>query len=201
MSATYVVTDIEADGLSPVRNSMLSFASVAIEPSGHVLDEFEAVLEPRPDREPSARTMAFWHTQPEAYAAATRDPQPPAQVMARYVDWVRGLPAPRLFAARPLAFDGGWIDHYLDTFAGCRAMVGADNEVPLFDGSGLDLPSFAAAIDGLGHVDGTSAAFPAEWYGDVPHTHRAIDDARGYANVLTRLLAMAGARTSAEVSS
>ena len=44
---TFVVTDVELDGPSPLRNSMLSFASVAIDGRGAVLDQFEAVLTPR----------------------------------------------------------------------------------------------------------------------------------------------------------
>ena len=29
---------------------------------------------------------------------------------------------------------------------------------------------------------------PTSWFGDVPHTHRAIDDALGYAMLLRTLL-------------
>jgi hypothetical protein len=29
---------------------------------------------------------------------------------------------------------------------------------------------------------------PPEWFGDIAHTHRAIDDARGYAHLLGVLL-------------
>ena len=61
---TFVVTDIEADGPSPLESSMLSFASVACDVTGTVLDEFEAVLEPRSDRQPNPMTMAWWKTQP-----------------------------------------------------------------------------------------------------------------------------------------
>ena len=41
---TFVVTDIEADGPSPLESSMLSFASVAFDVDVIVLSEFEAVL-------------------------------------------------------------------------------------------------------------------------------------------------------------
>ena len=68
---TFVVTDIEADGPNPLESSMLSFASVACDIEGTVLDEFEAVLTPRADRKPSPDTMAWWETQPEAWAHAT----------------------------------------------------------------------------------------------------------------------------------
>ena len=32
---------------------------------------------------------------------------------------------------------------------------------------------------------------PIEWFGDVEHTHRAIDDARGYAHLLVSVLQQA----------
>jgi hypothetical protein len=54
---TFVVTDIEADGPSPLDSSMLSFASVACDITGKVLDEFEAVLEPRSGRAPHPDTI------------------------------------------------------------------------------------------------------------------------------------------------
>jgi hypothetical protein len=193
---TFVVTDVELDGPSPLRNSMLSFASVAIDGRGAVLDEFEAVLQPRGGHVADERTAAWWKTQPDAYAEATRDPEPPEIVMPRYVAWLETLPSPRVFAARPLMLDGVWIDHYLDVFAGKRVMTMPGAGTPLFSGVGLDIASFAAAVAGLDHVTLMGKPFDADWLGNVPHTHRAIDDARGYAHVLARLLAMAAARTT-----
>ena len=55
---TFVGTDIEADGHSPLRNSMLSFASVAVSHNGTKLGEFESVLARRPERTPGPQTMA-----------------------------------------------------------------------------------------------------------------------------------------------
>ena len=193
---TFVVTDVELDGPSPLRNSMLSFASVAIDGRGAVLDQFEAVLTPRAGHGPDERTTAWWATHPEAHAEATRDPEPPETIMPRYVAWLESLPVPRVFAARPLMLDGVWIDHYLDVFAGKRIMTMPGAGTPLFSGVGLDIASFAAAVTGLDQVTMMGKPFDAEWLGNVPHTHRAIDDALGYANVLARLLRMAAARTS-----
>ena len=34
-------------------------------------------------------------------------------VTVRLGDWIETLPGPRNFAARPLAFGGPWMDHYL----------------------------------------------------------------------------------------
>jgi exonuclease I len=74
---TFVVTDIEADGPNPLESSMLSFASVACDITGRVIDEFQAVLTPRADRAPNPDTMAWWQTQPEAWAHATVGAEPP----------------------------------------------------------------------------------------------------------------------------
>jgi hypothetical protein len=34
---------------------------------------------------------------------------------------------------------------------------------------------------------------PSDWFGDLEHTHKAIDDALGYANLLLTLARRAGA--------
>ena len=82
------------------------------------------MLEPRSDRAPHPDTMAWWQTQPEAWAHATTDPQPAETVMPRYADWVEALPGFHVFAAAPIIFDGLWMDHYLETFAGTRVLGG-----------------------------------------------------------------------------
>ncbi len=37
-------------------------------------------------------------------------------------------------------------------------------------------------------------SLPPEWFGDVEHTHRAIDDALGYAHLLVTLHRIAASR-------
>jgi hypothetical protein len=189
---TFVVTDIEADGPSPLASSMLSFASVACDVSGKVLDEFEAVLEPRSDRAPSPDTMAWWTTQPEAWKAATANPEPPEVVMPRYADWVESLPGFRVFAAAPIIFDGLWMDHYLETYAGTRALGGPFKTRQIFRGGGVCLYTMAGTLRGAEYLKWGMQRVPPEWYGHIEHTHRAIDDARGFANVLAKLFAISG---------
>ena len=41
---------------------------------------------------------------------------------------------------------------------------------------------------------------PPEWYGHVPHSHRAIDDARGFANVLAKLFEISGGLEKVEAT-
>lgn len=186
-ATTFVVTDIEADGPNPLESSMLSFASVACDVGGRVLDEFEAVLAPRADRRPSPDTMAWWQTQQEAWCAATTDPEPPETVMPRYADWVESLPGFRVFAAAPMIFDGLWMDHYLSTYAGTRALGGPFKSRQIFKGGGVCLYTMAGTLRGADYLNWGMQRVPADWYGHIEHTHKAIDDARGFANVLARL--------------
>lgn len=187
---TFVVTDIEADGPNPLESSMLSFASVACDVTGKVLDEFEAVLTPRTDRKPHPDTMAWWQTQPEAWAHATENPEAPETVMPRYADWVDSLPGYRVFAAAPMIFDGLWMDHYLSTFAGTRVLGMPTSDRQIFRGGGVCLYTMAGTLRGAEYLKWGMQRVPPEWYGHVPHSHRAIDDARGFANVLAKLFSI-----------
>jgi hypothetical protein len=190
---TFVVTDIEADGPSPLGSSMLSFASVACDVTGTVLGEFQAVLERRSDRQPHPDTMAWWETQPEAWAHATENPEPPEVVMPRYADWVESLPGFRVFAAAPMIFDGLWMDHYLETYAGTRVFGGPIKSMrQIFRGGGVCLYTMAGTLRGAEYLKWGMQRVPPEWYGHIEHTHRAIDDARGFANVLAKLFAISG---------
>ncbi|GHA22316.1 hypothetical protein GCM10007989_17130 [Devosia pacifica] len=184
---TFVVTDIESDGPTPLHNSMLSFASVAIDADGTPRGEFEAVLKPRPDRMQNETTMAWWQTQPEAWAAATHNPEAPDVVMPRYADWVEALPGPHVFVAAPMIFDGLWMDHYLDEFAGTRVLSGPFKGRQIFRGGGVCLYTMAGTLRGAPYLDWGMSKLPSEFYGDIAHTHKAIDDARGFANVLVEL--------------
>src|SRR5690606_30470269 len=187
LPTTFVVTDIESDGPNPLESSMLSFASVACDVTGRVIDEFEAQLLPRPDRQPNPDTMAWWQTQPEAWAHATENPEPPETVMPRYADWVDSLPGYRVFAAAPIIFDGLWMDHYLWTFAGTRVLGGPFRSRQIFRGGGVCLYTMAGTLRGAEYLKWGMQRVPPEWYGHIEHTHRAIDDARGFANVLAKL--------------
>jgi uncharacterized protein YhfF len=186
-SPIFIVTDIEADGPTPLHNSMLSFASVAIEADGTPHGAFEAQLLQRPDRTTNETTMAWWQTQPEAWAAATTNAEAPAVVMPRYADWVENLPGPKVFVAAPMIFDGLWMDHYLDEFAGTRALSGPFKTRQIFRGGGICLYTMAGTLRGAPYLDWGMSKLPAEFYGHIAHTHKAIDDARGFANVLVEL--------------
>lgn len=189
---TFVVTDIEADGPSPLTSSMLSFASVACDIEGKVLSEFEVVLEPRADRKAHPDTMTWWKTQPDAWVAATTNPEAPETAMPRYADWVESLPGFHVFAAAPMIFDGIWMDHYLETFAGVRVFGVPVAKRQVFRGGGVCLYTMAGTLRGAEYLKWGMQRVPPEWYGNIAHTHHAIDDARGFANVLAKLFSISG---------
>lgn len=184
---TFIVTDIETDGHSPLRNSMLSFASVAVSYDGTRHGEFEAVLSRRSDRQPDDRTMEWWKGFPEAYTAASTNPQDPKAEMGRFADWIETLPGNKVFCAAPIMFDGPWMDHYLDHFAETRALGGPYAGRQLFRGGGVCLYTMAGTMRGQDYLNWGMQRAPVEWYGNIAHTHKAIDDARGFANVLVKL--------------
>lgn len=184
----YIVTDVEVDGPVPGENSMLSFASVAVSHDGSECGTFNAVLAPLPDAAPDADTLTWIKAQPGLHTALTQNARDPADVMDAYVTWVRSLGAEPVFAAHPLAMDGLWIDHYLKAFAGLRLLKGPWHGERLFYDGGLCIRSFAAGRLGRPLRLCAPEHYDPSWMGGHAHTHRALDDARGYATLLRHLL-------------
>ena len=163
---------------------MLSFGCVAVSTSGTTIGEFEAVLAPLEGAVRDDDTMAFWHRHPAAWAAATEKPQPATAVIAEFVDWVRSFSGEPIFTAHPLALDGVWFDHYLRRFTGRALFEGPWVPDRLFRHPPMCLMSFIAGRTGRGQWECDVDHYPPAWLGSIEHTHRAIDDARGYANLL-----------------
>ena len=188
-SPTFVVTDIESDGPDAAAQLDAELRLGRHRGRRHGASASSRPYSARaPDRKPDATTMAWWETQPEAWAAATdqsRRARP--SVMPRYADWVESLPGFRVFVAAPMIFDGLWMDHYLDEFAGTRVLGGPFKSRQIFRGGGVCLYTMAGTLRGAPYLDWGMQRCRAEWYGHIAHTHKAIDDARGFANVLVEL--------------
>ena len=187
---TYFVTDIETNGPHPGVHSMLGFASVACRRGDGIIGEFEKNVAPLAELTEHPEVMDWWRTQPDAFSYVTKNPSLAQETMAGWVDWIEGYPGERVFVAYPITFDGMWIDWYLRRFLDMPLFRGPMSGKRLFSDTGLDLPSFAMAVLNMGPEDVRRAEYPTEWFGDVPHSHRAIDDAKGYAHLLLHLLAM-----------
>lgn len=179
MPEVYVSTDVEADGPIPGPHSMLSFASAAYRADKTLLGTFEANLETLPDARGDAKTMAWWQTQPEAWAACRVNPRDPAVVMPDYVRWVRALPGRPVLVAYPVAYDFMFVYWYMMRFA---------SESP-FSHSALDIKTYAMAMLGTEYREATKRNMPREWFDPFPHTHVALDDAKGQGALFCNMLA------------
>ncbi|MEO9904505.1 MULTISPECIES: DNA polymerase III subunit epsilon [Alphaproteobacteria] len=167
---------------------MLSFGSVALSETGETLGEFEAVLERLDGATTDPVCMAFWKKNPEAWEAATENAQPAAHVIDHFIEWIRSFQAEPIFAAHPVALDGPWFDYYLKRFTGRALLEGPWVADRLFRHAPLCIMSMVAGKTGRAHWTCDVENYPPEWLGYIEHTHRAIDDARGYANLLSFLI-------------
>jgi len=146
---------------------MLSFGSAAYLADKTLVSTFTANLETLPGAEADPRTMEWWRSQPEAWAACREHPEPPAAVMPRYVAWLRALPGRPVFVGYPAAFDFMFVYWYLIRFAG---------ESP-FSHSALDIKTYAMALLRKSYRESVKRNMPRRWFDPLPHTHRALDDA------------------------
>lgn len=167
MPEIYVSTDVEADGPIPGPHSMLSFGSAAYTADKQLVSTFEANLHTLPGAAGHPETMAWWQTQPEAWAAARGNLRDPAEAMPTYVRWLKSLPGRPVFVAYPAAYDFLFVYWYLMRFAG---------ESP-FSHSALDIKTYAMAMLHREYREATKRNMPKRWFDNFPHTHRALDDA------------------------
>jgi hypothetical protein len=179
MPEVYVSTDVEADGPIPGPHSMLSFASAAFTADKTLLSTFEANLTLLPGAAGEPKTMDWWAGQPEAWAACRTNPRDPAVVMPEYVGWLKSLPGTPVFVAYPAAYDFMFVYWYLIRFAG---------ESP-FSHSALDIKTYAMAVLGSEYRRATKRNMPRRWFDDLPHTHVALDDAKGQGALFCNMLA------------
>lgn len=168
MSEIYISTDIETDGPIPGPHSMLSLGSAAYSADGELIATFTVNLELLPGAEGHPETMAWWLTEPEAWAASRVDPQPPAEAMRSYLEWVKSLGGRPVFVAYPAGFDFTFVYWYLIRFTG---------QSP-FSHSALDMKTLAMALLRKPYRDAVKRNMPKKWFAaGKKHTHTALDDA------------------------
>lgn len=175
----YVSTDIEADGPIPGPHSMLSFASAAYRADKTPVGTFEANLALLPGAQGDPKTMEWWGRQPEAWAACRTNVREPDTVMPEYVRWLKSLPGKPVFVGYPAAYDFMFIYWYLIRFTG---------ESP-FSHSALDIKTYAMALLGAEYRESVKRNMPVKWFDDLPHTHVALDDAKGQGALFCNMLA------------
>jgi len=179
----YVSTDVEADGPIPGPHSMLSFASAAYTADKQLLATWTANLELLPGASGHPDTMAWWGSQPDAWAACRSDLRAPDEAMPAYATWVEELPGKPVFVAYPAGFDFMFVHWYLHRFVGRSP----------FSHAALDVKTLAMAVLGSKFHEASKRAFPRRWFDPLPHTHVALDDAieQGamFCNILAELRA------------
>lgn len=178
MQEIYISTDIEADGPIPGQNSMLSFGSAAYTKDKVLLSTFEANLECLPGATADPATEQWWKTQPHAWAYCRSNLQAPAMAMKNYVAWVESLPGKPVFVGYPVAYDFMFVYWYLMKFIGRSP----------FSHSALDIKTLAMAVLNTDYRSATKKNMPGEWFDDIPHTHKALDDAIGQGALFCNIL-------------
>lgn len=179
----YVVVDIETDGPVPGMYSMLSIGAVASTNIAEVSSFYEKLL-PLPDAGQYKPTMDWWNANPDAWQEATSDARASDVVMKEFNDWVKDLNATPVFVASPLVFDYGFVSWYLEKFT--RTNIFTDyTDVQRT----LDIASFCAGKLERPLNQSRLTQIPKSFLDGMPkHSHKAIDDARGYGVVLRNLL-------------
>lgn len=179
MPEIYVSTDVETDGPIPGPHSMLSMASAAYTADKTLLGTFTVNLETLPEATGDPKTMDWWQTQPEAWAACRQNPQPPEQAMRVYVNWVKALPGRPVFVAYPAGFDFLFVYWYLIRFTG---------ESP-FSHAALDIKTYAMAMLKTDYRATVKRTMPSRWFDPYRHTHIALDDALEQGALFCNMLA------------
>lgn len=167
MHEIYISTDVEADGPIPGLHSMLSFGSAAYTRDKVLLSTFEANVECLPDAKPDLKTQAWWQSQPEAWEYCRRDLQAPETAMKNYVEWLKSLPGKVVFVGYPVAYDFMFVYWYLIKFVGSSP----------FSDSALDIKTLAMVALNTDYRSVSKKVMPKEWFDELPHTHKALDDA------------------------
>ena len=188
---TYVVCDIEADGPIPGPHSMISLGAVAVNKVGQKFGEFEINFLPLENAKPHPKVMKWIMTEaPEALEHTKHNQVSPKEGMNKFGDWLLSLPSPRVMAAHPAPLDYMWINWYIQTFLAERLET-VPFSMPFFDRKGqtaFDIKSYAAAVLQKDYKDIGRDDYSLDLHDNTKHTHKAIDDAREYAQLLIKLL-------------
>ena len=187
---TYVVCDIEAAGPIPGPHSMISLGAVAVNKARQKFGECEINFLPLENAKPHPDVMKWFEIEaPEALEHTKHNQVSPKEGMNKFGDWLLTLPSPRIMAAHPAPFDFMWINWYIQTFLAER-LEKVPFSMPFFDRkeAAFDIKSYAAAVLQKDYTDIGKDNYSLELHDNTKHTHKAIDDAREYAQLLIKLL-------------
>ena len=175
----YVSTDVETDGPIPGPYSMLSIGCAAYLPDKTLVSTFSVNLDTLPGTTGHPRTMAWWDTQKEAWAAHRKNCVTPEKGMADCLAWLKTLPGLPVFVGFPVTFDFMFVQWYLFKFTGSSP----------FRHSGIDLRTLGMALTNSNWQRTTKEFLPRRWWDPLPHTHVALDDALEQGAIFCNMLA------------
>jgi hypothetical protein len=181
-----IVIDIETDGPTPLRNSMLSLASVAIDVEKNAIGSFVRNLAALPG---AVRDESFAATIASegdvALAAVTVDPSNPAAAIGEWLSWLDDVRSGReiSLAFRDLRKTLPWIVAYAARFSG-RTPDGLS--------SAICMKELSKKLRGHPAERTTPAGtdrLPKRWFSGGPEKNRFIlTDAVSHANMLVNML-------------
>lgn len=179
----YVIVDIETDGPVPGLYSMLSIGAIS-STSEKETSSFYRKLLPCEGAKQDPDTMEWWSRHSDAWKEVTTDAEDPAVVMKDFCTWVDSLGATPVFVASPLVFDFGFVNWYLHNFAEANPFIDYTSTQRT-----LDLASFTAGKLSLPLSRARRSQLSPSLLSGIPeHSHKAIDDARGYGVILRNIL-------------
>ena len=177
---TYISIDMEADGPYPGPHSMLSIGAVAI--IGDNREDwptFKVNLQPLEGATQHPNTMRWWEDYPEAWEAATTNPQDPKAAMQQFLDWIYTLPVGPKCACIWPCWDFMWVHWYFEHRHGHDPLGFAY----------MDMKSYAAGMLNIPFGKSQKSNFPDEWFrAQEGIGHDALDDAMDQAVMFHRIM-------------
>lgn len=185
----YFSVDCEFSGPIPGPHYMMSFGSVAFTLRKGIIGKFAANLKPLEGATMHPRTQRFWDKNPDAYESTQFNQVEPAVAMQDYsvhiMDILRQYavqPQTPIFIEYPGGADFVYMFWYFHRFLG---------DCP-FSHSTFSLKTAASVILDKPFRRATKANMPRRWFNPVlKHTHLALDDALGQADLAIRMLCQA----------
>ncbi|HLC45984.1 MAG TPA: 3'-5' exonuclease [archaeon] len=181
MKNTYIAIDIEASGIVPGKHSILSIGACV----PFTREEFYVELKPA-TREFDAQAMKVNGL---SLVELEENGKTPRQAMLEFEAWIRKASkgSKPVFVAFPATFDWVFLSRYFYDYLGRNPFEG---KLPSgkVDRRVLDLKSFCAGKYGLTLEKASTGKILQLLKAKTKHSHNALDDAKGYAECLEKLL-------------
>jgi DNA polymerase III epsilon subunit-like protein len=169
---TYISVDVETTGPVPGLYSMIELGAVALSSSEG--KSFSVCIQPADGELVAIDTLDWWLGDPiraEQFKAIQAAAIPAEDAMAQFAHWLTRFRRPVLIGF-PIVYDAMFINWYWWRYI---------RTAPPFSHSGLDIKTIAAQKLDIGYREASKNRIaelaPFCFRPDLPHTHRAVDDA------------------------